>query len=75
MHIDELIIETITSIKTAFKDKTINITVTDTVDETEYLLQSPANKEHLLKSMSELESGKSTSFTLEEFQREYRGIV
>ncbi|MBX2907797.1 MAG: hypothetical protein KF744_17255 [Taibaiella sp.] len=73
MNVNELTVEIINSIKAAFKDKTINITVTDTVDETEYLLQSSANKDQLYKAMDDLEAGKGISFTMEELQRKYGG--
>ena len=73
MYVNVLTVEIINTIKAALKDNTINITVTDTVDETEYLLQSPANKEELYRAISDLESGKGTSFSLEEFQRKYGG--
>ena len=71
MNVNELTVEIINSIKAAFKDKTINITVTDSVDETDYLLQSPANREHLYKSICELNSGQNVSFTLEELENKY----
>lgn len=73
MNVNELTVEILNSIKAAFKDKTINITVTDAVDETEYLLQSPANKDQLYSAMADLEAGKGSTFTLEEFKRKYGG--
>lgn len=71
LNVNELSIEIINSIKEAFKDKTIDITISEAMDETEYLLSSPANKAHLAKSIKELEEGKGVTFTLEEFQKKY----
>ncbi len=71
LHVDELTVEVLDSIRHAFKDKTIEITVSEAMDETEYLLASPANREHLERSMRELEEGKGVTFTLEEFQNKY----
>ncbi len=67
----ELSDEIIRSIKEAFKDKDIEITVSDLADETEYLLSSEANKKHLYRSMEELEAGKGTPMTLAELQERY----
>ena len=46
----------IESIKTLFKDKEIEITVTER-DETEYLLRSPANREFLLRAKERVDAG------------------
>ena len=60
------------SIKEAFKDSTyVDITVSESVDTTEYLRSSQANREHLEKSFRELKEGKGIIFTLEEFQEKY----
>lgn len=67
----ELSNDIIKSIKEAFGDKDIEITVTDTVDETEYLLSTEANKKHLYKSIEELEQGKGITMTLAELQEKY----
>ncbi len=47
---DELDNQFLESLKTLFKDKTIEIIVTE-VDETAYLLQSDANRERLLQAI------------------------
>jgi len=44
LNVNELSTEIINSIKEAFKGKTIEIIVTEATDETDYLLQSEANK-------------------------------
>ena len=41
------------------------------MDETEYLLSSPANRESLEKLMRDIEEGYVVTFTLEEFQKKY----
>jgi len=72
LDVNELSLELINSIKAAFKDKTtIEITVSEAMDETDYLLSSPANKAHLEKSIKELQEGKGIEFTVEEFQKKY----
>ena len=71
LNVNELTVELLNSIKAAFKDKTIEITVSEAMDETEYLLASPANKESLEKSIRQLDEGKGITFTLEEFQKKY----
>jgi antitoxin YefM len=71
LNANQLTEEILKSIKEAFKDKEIEITVTDMIDETEYLLSTEANKKHLYKSMEELDSGKGTPMSLAELQEKY----
>ncbi len=67
----ELSEEIIKSIKEAFRDREIEITVTDVIDETEFLLSTEANKKHLYKSIDELEKGQGFPMTLAELQEKY----
>ncbi|HXF39555.1 MAG TPA: hypothetical protein VN687_07570 [Blastocatellia bacterium] len=46
------------AIKEAFKDKEIEITVYER-DETTYLLRSPANREHLLNAIADVEKSEN----------------
>jgi antitoxin YefM len=71
LNAKELSEEVIKSIKEAFKDKDIEITVTDTIDETDYLLSTEANKKHLYKSIDDLEEGRGIPMTLAELQEKY----
>ncbi len=71
LNANELSIELWNSIKEAFKDKTVEIIVSETMDETEYLLSSLANKESLMKSMAQLESGEVVRFSIEELKEKY----
>jgi hypothetical protein len=71
MDVNELTIDLLNSIKTAFKGKTIDITISEVMDTTEYLLSTKANRESLEKSMRQAEEGDVIVFTLEEFQEKY----
>jgi len=71
LNAKELSVELIQSIQAAFKDKNIEITVTDQVDETDYLLSKEANKKHIYKSIEELEQGKGIPMSLAELQEKY----
>ena len=71
LNVNELSVELLNSIKAAFKDKNIDITVTEASDETAYLLSSDANRKDLEESIQQLNEGKSTTFTLGEFQKKY----
>ena len=73
VNANELSIEVINSIKEAFKDKSIDIIVTETPDETNYVLSNRANAELLFESINELERGQGASFSVEELQAKYRG--
>lgn len=50
---DELNQDFVEAVKAAFKDKEIEITVYER-DETAYLLRSPANREHLLRAIADV---------------------
>ena len=54
-ELDEKFIE---GIKTTFGEQEIEIVVSD-IDETNYLLQSPANKERLLKAIQNVKRGEN----------------
>lgn len=71
LNAKELSVDLVKSIQEAFKDKEIEITVTDEIDTTDYLLSTEANKKHLYKSLDELESGEGVPMTLAELQEKY----
>ena len=68
---DELSLDVFQSIKEAFKGKTVDIVVSESMDETEYLLSSHANRESIMKSIKEIEEGNGISFTIEELKERY----
>jgi len=55
---DELDTQFLEALKTLFKDKTIEIVVTE-VDETAYLLHSDANRERLLQAVEHVNDGEN----------------
>jgi antitoxin YefM len=71
LNANQLSEDILKSIKEAFKDKEIEITVTDMIDETEYLLSTEANKKHLYESMEELDAGKGIPMSLAVLQKKY----
>jgi antitoxin YefM len=64
-ELDERFIE---GIKTTFGEQEIEIVVSD-IDETDYLLQSPANKERLLKAIQNVKRGENlVAISLEDLE-------
>lgn len=60
LELDELNSRLIDQLKDLFRDarqKRVTITVDDEMDETDYLLQSPANRERLLHSLENARQG------------------
>jgi len=55
LNADELDESFLTSLKAAFQHKEIEIAVSE-ADETDYLLRSPVNREHLLKAVADVEA-------------------
>jgi len=65
----ELDMSFIESIKNLFKGKEIEITIKSALNETEYLLSSPANKKMLLEAIEEVKRNKNLiRFTGKEFE-------
>ncbi len=58
LRTDELDNQFLEALKTLFKDKTIEIVVTE-VDETVYVLRSEANKEQLLQAIEHVNNGEN----------------
>ncbi len=54
-EIDETLLE---SIKAAYKGKDVEITVTE-IDETEYLLRSPANRVALVRAVKDIDENRN----------------
>ena len=71
LNVNELSMELLNSIKALFKDKDIEITVSEPMDETEYLLESPANSEHLRKAIESIADGKGIQMSLDELQKKF----
>ncbi len=71
LHVNELTVDLVKSIKSAFKGKTVEITVSDTLDETGYLLANEANRKSLEKSIQQAAEGELTNLTVEEFEEKY----
>jgi hypothetical protein len=70
-HINEqeLTVEFLKSIKSLFKNKKLTVTIAEEIDETDYLLASQANSKHLQKSISDLENGKGTEFSIAQLKK------
>ncbi|GHV94491.1 hypothetical protein AGMMS50293_08110 [Spirochaetia bacterium] len=59
LNTKELKADFITAIRDIYPNRDIEITVRETADETDYLLQSPANRERLLNVIDNIERGQN----------------
>jgi len=67
---DELTEDFVQALKVAYKDKEIEIVVSDVVDDTDYLLSTEANRERLLRAIKDIEAGENlASFSLDNLLR------
>ncbi|MDR0868974.1 MAG: hypothetical protein LBP75_10990 [Planctomycetota bacterium] len=67
LNTDELTADFIVSIQKAFPRRTVEISVREAVNETEYLLRSPANRARLLQAVTDVEKGENLiAFSLSE---------
>lgn len=57
INANELDLNFLNKVKTMFKNKPISIIIEEEQDETEYLLQSKANRKMLLASIKQVEKG------------------
>ena len=58
LNADDLNEDFLEGLKASFKHKEIEIVVYER-DETDYLLRSPANRDHLLKAVADIEQNRS----------------
>ena len=67
----------ITTLKTLFEKREIEITVTDVInDETDFLLKDPKNKAHLMQAIEEVKLNKKLfRFTGAEFKKYSKSLV
>jgi tRNA G18 (ribose-2'-O)-methylase SpoU len=59
MRADELSTDLIKALKTTYHSREIVITIDEAQDETEYLLSSPANREHLLSAIDDVKNNRN----------------
>ena len=61
VHTDQLDERFLASVKAMFPHQAVEIEVSDStaMDETEYLLHTPANRERLLKAIADIEAGRN----------------
>ena len=59
LHTNELNENFLNSVKSLFKGKKITIAITTEIDETEYLLQSEANRKQLFDSINNIKNKKN----------------
>jgi hypothetical protein len=57
INADELSNDFTKAIKSLFKGRRVSITVKPEMDETEYLMSTKANREHLRKALKEFKAG------------------
>ncbi|MCC6690549.1 MAG: hypothetical protein IT235_03365 [Bacteroidia bacterium] len=71
LNTSEINAEFLTTLKTLFGKREIEITVTEVpVDETSHLLKNPKNKAHLLEAIDEIQKDKKlVRFTGNEFKK------
>ena len=63
---DELTDDFLKALKVTYKDREIEIVVSDDIDETDHLLSTKANREQLLGAIKHIESGENlVSFPLD----------
>ena len=73
IHTDELNVQFLKALKSLFKNKEIEITVCEAPaveeDETAYLLSTPANREHLLRAIADVNNRENlVSVPIDEIQ-------
>ena len=67
---DEITENFLKSIRDNYRNKEIEITVQEVEDETDYLLKSEANRQHLLRGIEEVKSGTPLqTMTIEQLNR------
>jgi len=59
LNTGELNLDFLQTIKMLFDNKNIQITINECIDETEYLMQSPANAKRLMQSVNNINNGKN----------------
>jgi antitoxin YefM len=65
LNANELNEEFLKKLKRIYKSKRISITVEEDLDETDYLLSTPANRKHLEDALKNVKAGKMTKVNID----------
>ena len=71
LNVNELSQDLLNAIQAAFKDKVVEITVTEACEETDYILSSGKNRASIQQSIEALEKGEGITFTVQELEEKY----